>query len=1110
MPYFRSYISFIWLFFSALSIKSQHLSFDKISKKENLPDNHVFAITQDKYGYMWFGTSNGLVRYDGYSFTTWKNIPNDTTSIPHNEINVLHTSETGELYVGTVSEGFCEFDYGTQTFKRYGNISVLSGKLLLNILSADNGKLWICTSQGLFQFDTQAKKTIPKNIPGLKKGDFVSSVVKDKLGTFWMYTQGNRVLRYFPKTNTSRFLSYSSNQGNNFLTHGGRLLLGNNGTLWIGTEMEGLYKLNTLTGKVENYSVKNGILSSNIVLSLHKDKLGNIWVGTDGGGLYRFPAKNTYLPEKFETNPENPGALSSNTVYSIYEIAPNIIWFGTFGGGISINNPSKQKFHTLSTIGTEGHKLRHQSVLSVSPASDGAIWIGTDGGGLHLFHPTKNTYEYFNVQNKKLHHSDVSKSVFTDSKGRIWVGSYAGGVAVFDKDMNPLRLFSVESKRPIGSNHVWNIVEDKQGYIWVAHLVGGVTRISPELEVFQQFRHENVAANGMLSESVYSLALDKDGKLWAATDSKGLLYYDPHKNRFFPYTPKGYHLPENLMDIAVDQAGNLWVASNNEGFYKIPYSDESRPILYNQAHGLTGNTVYSLVSDHSQNIWLTTDVGISCLVLNKGKEHFLNFDPEDGTQSGQFNYGSRYCDKEGFVYLGGSEGYHRFHPKNITFNHYIPKVAITDIKVFNKSITKLDKYEKFHIGYSNDTSRYTFDYQDNVLSFHFTSFDYVMPSKNSYKYKLEGFDQQWHMAPAHTRSATYTNLDPGTYIFKIKASNNDGVWNEKGSQIKVIILPPWWMTIWFRILMGIFVLFMIGFFIKWRTRAIRKRNLELKKQVAAQTHTLSSLNEELKDQNEKITCIYQELTDSIAAAKVIQNAILPSQALLEEHFEKIEVLYIPKDVVSGDFYWLANDQNRSIIATVDCTGHGVAGAFMTLLGYNTLNHIIRERPGCSAGTILTLLNQEILDTLNRYENGEANAGMDISLCIFEKGAPFIQFAGANTSLYIHRGGEILIKRADRRWIGGRKYSENFKFSTQYVEVLPNDKIILFTDGYAGQIGGPTRNQKYMFPRFRETLVDCFAMEDCSIKEQLTSDFQEWKGEEEQMDDVLVVVITCPA
>ncbi len=303
---------------------------------------------------------------------------------------------------------------------------------------------------------------------------------------------------------------------------------------------------------------------------------------------------------------------------------------------------------------------------------------------------------------------------------------------------------------------------------------------------------------------------------------------------------------------------------------------------------------------------------------------------------------------------------------------------------------------------------------------------------------------------------------------------------------------------------------LLGFYF-WRTRSIRQRNLELHREVASQTNELRQINEELQQtseevsrQNNEIQKIYDELTDSIHAAEVIQKAILPGKDLLEEYFGSIEIFYKPKDVVSGDFYWCAQIENRYFLAVVDCTGHGVAGAFMTFIAYETLNQVLRENQHLNAGQIVSQLNQEILSSMNRYQSGKVNAGMDVSLCILDKDKNVLEFAGANNPLYLIRQDEILVYKGDKQGIGGKQKSENYQFETHSVLLQKNDQLYIFSDGYADQIGGENRNEKYMYPRFRDKLLKIRELKIHKRISTLENEFENWRNGYEQLDDVLVV------
>ncbi len=1098
------------LFFTLLICKigfSQNLIFDKIGKKDGLPDNNIFSIVQDGYGHLWFGTSNGLALYNGYTFRTWRHMPEDTNSLPHNEVDILLAGSKNELFVGNISKGIFRFNYHKEIFEPLDKSQKDTEKKWLCAFYSRSRKIFIGSSEGLEIYDEQLKRLRKINLR-LDKKCFISSIDEDDKGIMWLYASNNCILKFNQETETVESVRFFNGPDKGILTRGGRLKYDSDGYIWIGTEFYGLFRYDMSNGNIDRFSIENGKLKSNIVLSILKDRKGRVWVGTDIGGIYKFSASSDETPSCYLPALNSEEALSSSTIYSLYEIEPELLLIGTFAGGLNVLNDYRHKFVTYNDKGPKNQHLNNKSALAFNSAENGKIWIGTDGGGLNLFDPDTKEYEYFTKENNKLPHSDVSKSIFVDSKKRIWVGSYAGGIAVLSPDMKVLKVFSNENMSDnIGSDHAWKMTEDLNGNIWIGLLNNGAERISPDLSKITHYHYDVPGNSGFKSAAILVMVTDKKGMVWAISES--LHYFDPVKDKFIEYIYPGIALPSNLKDLCVDGKGDLWAASSDASIFKIPFKETESPVIFPASKGWFGNEVLCIQNDNDGNIWMATDVGISILKFTGDAYRFLNFDINDGVQTGQFNASSKLKDAKGYIYFGGSEGYHRFHPKDIKLNYHLPNVSISDIRIFNQPLSSFPKYHKTESVFWNDSTIH-FQYMDKMISIEFAGLDFVLPEKNRFAYILEGFDSDWNYTSSGAHLATYTNLDPGSYTFKVRAANNDGQWNNESSQLYIVVLPPWWATWWFRALIVLSLIgALVGFFF-WRTKSIRQRNLELKREVDSQTNELRQINEELQQtaeevnrQNNEISRLFEELTESIQAAQVIQTAILPGKDILNKYFNSIDVLYKPKDVVSGDFYWCAQSGNRFLLAVVDCTGHGVAGAFMTFIGYETLNQVLRENPKATAGQFVSILNKEIIYSMNHYQAG-INAGMDVALCIYDKDTNTLEFAGANDPLYIIRNNEILIFKGDRQGVGGKQKTENYQFETFSIPLLKGDQVYIFSDGYADQMGGVNKNEKFMYPRFRQELLNTRHLPIEKRISKLEKTFDIWRNGYEQLDDVLVI------
>ncbi len=579
------------------------------------------------------------------------------------------------------------------------------------------------------------------------------------------------------------------------------------------------------------------------------------------------------------------------------------------------------------------------------------------------------------------------------------------------------------------------------------------------------------------------------------------------------------------MSVYGHSDSNLWIGTRN-GLNKFDPKTETFT-RYSEKDGLPNKIIYGVLGDNSGNLWFSTNNGLS--MLNPKTNKFTNFERKDGLQSSEHNSGSFHKGKNGKLYFGGINGFNEFNPDSVKINKYIPPVVITDFLLFNKSVNvgnnKTEKFQlKEHINY---TQEITLNYTNYIFAFEFSALNYRQAEKNQYKYMLAGLDKEWIETDYLHRRATYTNLSPGEYTFIVKASNDAALWNEKGTEIKLIILPPFWKTWWFRSLIVIFIITCLVSFYLLRMKAIKKQNKELELQVKKRTIDLSNINTKLKEnqaelevkqeeiisqrdmlsfKNEKIELQNEQIKGSIRYAKTIQNAILPPIDELNKYFETF-ILFRPKDIVSGDFYWHSKTDKYHFIAVVDCTGHGVPGAFMSTIGSRLLNEIIAEHKIYSPNKILEEFNIRTQKALRQKQTSILD-GMDVCLCRIEsREKSKVIFSGAKRDLYYYSAGSKSMEtlKAERKSIGGAVSSKNkAEFTNQELLLNKGDLLYMTTDGYIDQ--NNFDRKRFGLNELNELLKNNAEKPLRKQKKILEKVLDKWQEDVSQRDDITILGI----
>ena len=823
------------------------LRFVRLSTDEGLSESTTQAIVQDRRGFMWFGTANGLNRYDGYSFTAYHYDAADSTSLSNNVIRDLFVDSEGGLWIGTEG-GLNRYVRETDSFIRYqhdkADASSLSNDFVHDILEDRHGQLWVATSKGLNRLDRTTNTFVhfrsnDRDLTGLSD-DQVRVLYEDRAGRLWMGTNGGGLKAFDPEQQT--FIQYPHDPDDpTSLSHNLVLAIheSRDGDLWVGT-MEGLNRLdratNTFTRFLHDARDPSSLLS-NEVWAIHEDQRGRLWVGSDGGGLSRFD----HAEERFDHvrhDPANPTSLSSNVVRTIYEDQDGNLWIGNFAGGINFLDIQGRAFTHYQHNPDEPHSLPHNAVSSFLEDAEGHLWVGTDGGGLSLFDAASGRFTPYQHDPRDLQSlsSNAVLSLCEDRNGMIWLGTWKGGLNRFDKRAGTFERYLPDADNPhsLSDPNVWALLEDRKGHLW-AGTFGGLNRLVPgtakakrSAPSFIRYRHDPADSTSLPHDIVWTLYEDRRGRLWTGTHD-GLSLYDRDRDAFVNYR----HDPQNpnslshgwVMAIYEDQAGRLWIGTHGGGLNLFD-PDTAVFLAYRTEDGLPSDVIYGILEDGRGNLWLSTNKGLSR--FNVRTNTFNNYDRSDGLQGRQFNRNAYFKSRSGALFFGGINGLNSFNPDSVKNNTVVPPVVITDFQLFNKPVAPGDASPlQKHI---TEAETITLRHDQSVFSFMFAALNFRNPEKNQYAYKLEGFDDDWIYAGA-TRTTTYTNLDPGTYVFRVRGSNNSGLWNNRGASVSVVVRPPYWATWWFRLL-GVTVMTTLLFTAYHvRTRSIRRHNKQLMEEI---------------------------------------------------------------------------------------------------------------------------------------------------------------------------------------------------------------------------------------------------------------------------------------
>ncbi len=837
-----------------LNAQSGELRFERVSVENGLSHGAVWSILQDSRGFLWAGTMEGLNRYDGYGFRIYKHHPDDPDSLSDSEVLALAEDRGGGLWIGTRSGGLNRFDRGEERFEHFRHDpddgSSLSHDAVWSLLEDAAGVLWIGTGDGLASLRSEEGFV---HLPGddgdtrfeALAGRTVSALHEDAGGNLWIGTDTGLV-RLDPRR--ERLTSYRHDTGKPAsLSPGAVRALAEDVDrgLWVGTA-GALSRYNPETDAFTHFRhdpADPKSLSNDEIRALHRDRQGRLWIGTETGGLNRLDGGATTGEfVSFRHDPATPGTLSNNSIISITEDRTGMLWFGSYLG-LDKHNPASERIVTYRQRPGHEQSLSSQAIWAILEDSSDALWIGTYESGLDRIdreHGRVDHYPPNSHDPASLPHGTVS-SLWEDHAGILWVGTW-GGLARFDHARERLTTYShdPEDAGSLRSDMVVALSEDSADRLWVGTLQG-LHLFDRESERFIRYPRHPTDPSSLAYDWIYSILEDRGGNVWFGAIGGGLYRLSHSANGDRQPTEHFVHYRHDRTDddslsgdkiasLYQDRSGRLWIGTFGAGLNRLAGRDDpgSHPggvpterghfAHYREEDGLANNTVLGILEDEAGNLWLSTHGGLSR--FDPTSDTFHTFDVDDGLQGNVFSPGSCFRGRHGEMFFGGISGLNSFFPKDLATDPHPPEVVITDFQLFNESaqLKRFDPDSPLERSIL-ETSTLELSHRHPVISFEFAALHFAKPRKNRYAYRLEGFDRDWVDTGADRRYARYTNLPPGRYTFRARASNGDGVWNTEGATLEILVRPPPWKTWW---AYGLYALTLSAGFAGYRWRHYRE------------------------------------------------------------------------------------------------------------------------------------------------------------------------------------------------------------------------------------------------------------------------------------------------
>ncbi|MCX6561078.1 MAG: response regulator [Candidatus Aminicenantes bacterium] len=821
-----------------------HLTIEK-----GLSQGSALAVLQDRRGFLWIGTEDGLNRYDGSAIKVYRS-NGDPSTLSDKWINALYEDAGGVLWIGTLN-GLNRYDRERDAFTRFQNNRFDPQSLSHNAVTAiredQAGRLWIGTDGGgLSVFDRATGKfrsylNDPKN-PSSLSHNTVADIRQTRDGALWLATHGG-LDRFDPKTGIFEHFRHDARNPRSLSDDRVRTIFEDReGWLWIGTE-GGLNRLDRGTGRFTRFRTVFGkarSLSNDLICAIHQDREGRLLIGTNDGLNIFEPRTSDFTV--LRNNPADPNSLGYDYIVSFFEDRTGILWIGTRGRGLDAAIPDRSRFRIIESRPGIPGSLGSNYIRAVAEDGRGRLWIGTEDKGLDRLDRKTGQVEHFRYDPRKPAGltSDNIYALRGDAAGNLWVGTLGGGILRYDVKTGRFTAFRHAPTAPgsLAIDSVRALWVDADGTLWAGTEGGGLNRLKPGRKEFDHIRHDPSNGNSLSHDIIRALRRDAAGSLWIGTFGGGLnrMDGDGRFTRFLHNSANPASLADDfIVSLNEDSKGGIWVGSR-DGLSRLD-PKTGKFANYTEAQGLPNNSAYGVLVDAKDRVWVSSNRGLACLDPATGA--IKAYDVSDGLQGNEFNGGSCFESASGEMFFGGTNGLNAFFPDRITDNSFPPAVVLTGFQIFNKPVPVGGKvYGRVVLERSiTETASIRLGYRARLISFEFAALHFAAPEKNRFAYRMEPLEQDWNEVGGRNY-ASYANLKPGRYVFRVKASNNDGLWNEDGVALAVRVVPPIWATWWFRGLAVLGLGLLVTGTMLRRVGAVRRRSALLEVKIRARTAEL--------------------------------------------------------------------------------------------------------------------------------------------------------------------------------------------------------------------------------------------------------------------------------
>lgn len=1023
--------------------------FDYYGVQDGLPQSKIYSVIQDKEGYLWLSSESGISKFDGTNFFNYT----VEDGIAVGGIKTLLLDHDGYIWMGHKT-GAVSF-YNGKEFKIHP-ISQQIDVEVTSFLMDPNNTLWISTlGDGLLKlenpYETNPKKLKFEQFKGKQLGDRVFSGTIAKGDSLFFitdagikkYNKQKNSFEIFAPKGLSRYFQITAMHEDK------------KGDIWYGTFHGGLFRYINEKNEFKIYDAKRDGIADNWISTITEDSKGNIWVGTWGGGVSKFSDSGL---KTFNTL----NGLSDLKIWNITEDLEGNILIATNEHGLAIFKGER----FISFDKTDG--LLDQNVWAITQDKGGKYWFGTNKG-ISVFNPQAGIngiqFAYYNEKSNAI--GNQIRFLKLDNNDNIWIGTNDNGVNMYNYKSGRFETAPAITRYMSSNTTSITALEiDNQNQLWIGTFSGIIY-----YEIDNQKSSFLSQINGLNGSDISSIYADSKDQIWVGINNgKGLNLIKGDKI-------SKVNIKESITVKCMieDMKGNIWIGTQTKGV--IVYNGKEIIKRFTQNDGLLSNLINQLNVDDNNNIYIGTSRGLNKIDTNG---NIITYTEKSGFTGIEAKDNASFKDKNGDLWFGTVKGVTKYSPSIDLVKTSEPLTHISRIMV-NYKERELESGLKLK-------------YTENAILFNYNSISFENPDIIRYKIKLDPVEKDWRPITEQT-SAIYSSLAPNKYTFKVIAKNSAGIWNTEPTTFSFTIRPPFYKTWWFILSVIVLVVIAIMSYIKVREKNLIKEKKILEDKVEERTAEVVQKSLEIEKKN-------KDITDSIRYAKRIQTAVLPPEVPFADTF----IFFRPKDIVSGDFYWIETVGNKEMIAAVDCTGHGVPGAFLSILGHSMLTKIVREYGIQEPAKILDQLDLEIINALHQKNvEGEriVNDGMDLALICYNKDTQILEYAGGYNPLIMIRNGELEEIKADRFPIGMTTVHKDKKFTNNEIKVEKGDAFYIFSDGYADQFGGPD-GRKYRKKNMKDLLL---SMQDISMAkqgEELEKVILDWMKNHEQIDDIVFI------